>query len=488
MIDNWKKLLTLGLLTCLLTVGLLTCIEVAPNSGANIHSAIARIDCDRNPDAPICGGGEEPPEPEPSPSPTPSVPPVETSADVKMCVAQPALTQLPPGLPEPSYTKTIIQSDGSVLGVSQQPLAGSPAKMWSPGQKLRVRITGDGATDKVKKKIKEYANEWTNHANISFDFVDESKPAEIRIKVAAYDENAKDTEGKPIPPGPSNSRVGREALLDESYKVIDLEKNNSISMNFGWFNDRTSDAEFRRTTLHEFGHALGLIHEHQSPAAEIKWDKEKVYKHFKDTDNWDKAQVDSSIFEVAKKDSTSYSAFDRLSIMAYYIPKGLLTEGDGIPSNGTLSATDIDYIGHWYPKNPDATGILRTRDCGDRVQFFVQNKAVEGNQGDKVKFVMQASRGITWWKSLKIPLNDGTFKEIEISDGSSNADIVDYNTIDTSKPLILSKAKSFLGIHTEIRNWRGILPALSGGSKLTLIWDKDDGCAFGEGTTYPSDW
>ena len=33
----------------------------------------------------------------------------------------------------------------------------------------------------------------------------------------------------------------------------------------------------RGTILHEFGHALGLIHEHQSPASGgFEWDREEV--------------------------------------------------------------------------------------------------------------------------------------------------------------------------------------------------------------------
>ncbi len=41
------------------------------------------------------------------------------------------------------------------------------------------------------------------------------------------------------------------------------------TMNLGWVTNEasTSDKE-RGTILHEFGHALGLLHEHQSPARE----------------------------------------------------------------------------------------------------------------------------------------------------------------------------------------------------------------------------
>ena len=38
-------------------------------------------------------------------------------------------------------------------------------------------------------------------------------------------------------------------------------------MNYGWLEPDTSTREYQRVVRHEFGHALGMIHEHQNPAA-----------------------------------------------------------------------------------------------------------------------------------------------------------------------------------------------------------------------------
>jgi hypothetical protein len=51
-------------------------------------------------------------------------------------------------------------------------------------------------------------------------------------------------------------------------------------MNYGWLLANTPDQEYSRVVLHEFGHALGAIHEHQHPAAGIPWDKPKVYEYY----------------------------------------------------------------------------------------------------------------------------------------------------------------------------------------------------------------
>jgi hypothetical protein len=43
----------------------------------------------------------------------------------------------------------------------------------------------------------------------------------------------------------------------------------SLTMNLGFFD--------KATVLHEFGHAIGLIHEHQSPfKGGFEWDKDEV--------------------------------------------------------------------------------------------------------------------------------------------------------------------------------------------------------------------
>lgn len=63
-------------------------------------------------------------------------------------------------------------------------------------------------------------------------------------------------------------------------------------MNFGWFDDNTADYEVARTVYREFGHALGCVHEHQSPIQGIRWDEQKVYEYDAREMGWDSDTVD----------------------------------------------------------------------------------------------------------------------------------------------------------------------------------------------------
>ncbi len=152
---------------------------------------------------------------------------------------------------------------------------------WGPGYKLRVRfLEGDAA---VQEKVKTYAKQWGQHANINIVFVKEGD-AEVRIAFR---------------PGGSWSEVGKRA------RKVDAAK---PTMNFGWLTPVTADDEYQRVVLHEFGHALGCIHEHQHPAGGIKWKKDAVYAYYKRTNGWDQARVDTNVFQAYSRTSSKAPA------------------------------------------------------------------------------------------------------------------------------------------------------------------------------------
>jgi hypothetical protein len=206
-------------------------------------------------------------------------------------------------------------------------------RMWSPGRVLRVAFLG--GTPAVEATVATFADEWTKYANIAFQVVDDPRTAELRIAFA---------------PGSSWSMVGTEALaLDTS----------EPTMNLGWLTEETPEDECRRVVLHEFGHALGCIHEHSSPAAKLPWDRPVVYAYYAQPPNaWTKAETDRNVIKTWRSDRTQFSAFDPDSIMIYPIPSQFIGGLPEIGWNRTLSAEDRKFIGTQYPFDDPAAALL----------------------------------------------------------------------------------------------------------------------------------
>ena len=116
-------------------------------------------------------------------------------------------------------------------------------------------------------------------------------------------------------------------------------------MNFGWLPAGTSDIELRRVVLHEFGHALGLIHEHQNPQGGIKWNEPAVIADLSGPPNkWDKATIRSNVLNHYPAQDVTAAPVDKRSIMMYPIPKAWTLDGFSAGMNGDLSQADIDFI------------------------------------------------------------------------------------------------------------------------------------------------
>ncbi len=230
-----------------------------------------------------------------------------TTAPLRVCVDRVAPLSPPQVLP-----------DGRMAGVH--------AKLWPRHQRvLHVRFLGGDS--RLHSRIARIAGQWTRYAHVRFIF-DQAVDAPIRVSFVR---------------GASWSYIGTDAL-DPSLTPDDP------TVNFGWFTPATPNDELQRVVLHEFGHVLGLIHEHQSPAAAIPWDRDAVYAYYAGPPNyWSKAQVDHNVFARYDQDQTNASVFDPASIMLYPIPleftQGKLTVG----WNRTLSAVDRAFIAQLYP-------------------------------------------------------------------------------------------------------------------------------------------
>lgn len=237
--------------------------------------------------------------------------------EIRVCVDHPI-----PSQKELEAMQTAIRENPANYP-SPLEMAGLRKYFWKPGRILRVRfLDGDPV---VQGKVEEVALLWSHYANIKFHFCDDPE-AEIRISFQYSG---------------SWSYVGTYALNIPKHEP---------TMNFGWLTPNSSSDEYSRVVLHEFGHALGCIHEHQHPTNGIPWNASKVYQYYLQTQGWNKETTYQNVLLAYDKDSTQFSKFDPNSIMLYPIPKELTDGNWEVPwENSQLSETDTDFIAQIYP-------------------------------------------------------------------------------------------------------------------------------------------
>jgi len=199
------------------------------------------------------------------------------------------------------------------------------ASQWPPRALTRaVFLDGDPS---LHERVKRVALTWLEHAKLSLYFVTDVERADMRISFSE--------------PDSSWSYIGTDCHLVPS---------DQATMNYGWLTPDSPDDEVSHVVLHEFGHALGCIHEHQSPAGGISWNKAAVYEYYGGPpNNWSRVQVDRNIFQAYDSDLTVYSQVDPASIMIYPIPRSLTLDGFEVGLNTQLSPADKRFIRQAYP-------------------------------------------------------------------------------------------------------------------------------------------
>jgi hypothetical protein len=190
-------------------------------------------------------------------------------------------------------------------------------KLWKKNDLFVYFLT----SNEQEADIIGWANEWSKYCAIIFHQTLKQETSDIRV---AFNDSG------------SWSYVGTDAI------TIPME---SFTMNLGFID--------RPTVMHEFGHALGLIHEHQSPfKGGFEWNKEEVIKSLSGPPNyWSRERIEDNMFRRYKRSDLDGTLYDAKSIMHYSFPRNWI-KGDGYPDgidrNTQLSRRDKEHVKRLY--------------------------------------------------------------------------------------------------------------------------------------------
>ncbi|OPY74533.1 MAG: Astacin (Peptidase family M12A) [Syntrophorhabdus sp. PtaU1.Bin153] len=222
------------------------------------------------------------------------------------------------------FQPTMRGIDGRVRAISPK------GKAWMNGTTLHVRFMG--GTESEQAVAREQAGWWEQVANLKFDF-NNATDAEIRI---TFDPND-----------------GAWSYIGTDCTHIPL---NQATMNLGFLDGGTA--------AHEFGHAIGLAHEHQNPLGGIQWNEQVVIAEMaKPPNSWDEETTRHNILRKYSVDQINGTAFDPDSIMLYFFPASWTLNGIATKANDVLSQMDKMFIAgaQMYPKTgpafPDAAEL-----------------------------------------------------------------------------------------------------------------------------------
>lgn len=183
-------------------------------------------------------------------------------------------------------------------------------KVWdeearSENKTVNLSVLILGGTSADQDLLIRQASIWSEYGNIDFEFTTDKHDQEI-FDIIVKIHNSKNGLNKG-----GTSAVG----TDSSFYT----KKGEASMDI-WFTPETPTNHKNLFVLHEFGHALGLLHEHQHPERTFEYNKKEMFRICKD-DKWEKS--DCKAFKLKTKKGKKYLLlkYDAGSIMHYGIHK-----------------------------------------------------------------------------------------------------------------------------------------------------------------------
>jgi serralysin len=253
---------------------------------------------------------------------------------------------------KPNPPKDEDQPDIDIRGAASQ-----IDKEWPAKKTLDVYFTN--GTEGEKNVVKRYAPTWSEYCGIKFRFNDTIPATGAQVRVYFG----------PVAEDPSMNEVfysylGKDGVANFKNPSID---NHTMRLDFGRMlrtqkaNPATStkaksiERQLKALVLHEFGHALALVHEHLRPKmGDAFTSEEDVLNYYREVVGFTDEETRSNVLERYAEEQLHQSkddlGVDFSSIMMYAQPASIMKSGKEIKYVFDLSQHDKDFIGQLYPK------------------------------------------------------------------------------------------------------------------------------------------
>jgi hypothetical protein len=208
----------------------------------------------------------------------------------------------------------------------------------------KINVCFLDGTPAERADVVTIAAEWTQiGANLPLDFGEKAAPRECQSGGEA--QHVRITLK---PTGMVWSAVGRQSMHAKLFPP------DGPSMSLG-FASTTSSVKRKRSIRHEFGHAIGLQHEHQNPKLDCwarHYDQQKLIAYVQQQFQWTEDDVKLQL-RVMEEPGLIATEPDRLSLMLYGFPARFYRTGSQsdcfASDNDMISPSDKALVREIYP-------------------------------------------------------------------------------------------------------------------------------------------